>query len=393
LYRFAIGDIAAARCVIMSTIAVVVILILSLLLALVLVVGARAAALQDTQAVRQSGGGEAAPHHLGDATHLTRLERAHAAQHDQEIPTLAHHSLQYLLSATHLGGGKKENTAKEKKKWTRCASWDALSRDKEAVEEYTAAAHQVLENLTLDWSGVLAELRDQVYADREWAGRINLVHGKPKIVELVPSPHAIGEGPLPKGSSAITPKELIAKLSNKPALFLFHTHPGEGAGSTMPSPTDIASSAWIAYTGEFAAELMISPYGVFMYGPASSFRRDVWAAGHTPRDAYLATLRKIVDLLSALNWKAPWTLDDLSQTLNVHGIEYIVFPTDRYAQALHRWVYAPLPSATNLEDIQGYRTEIQQLEKELGEGDTPRKKKIIKHVRFAPLPPRSTSKA
>ena len=366
-----------------TTAVVVLIIILSLLLALIL--GTRAP-LQDAPAVRQSGGGEAAPHDdLGDATHLARLEKAHAVHRDPEIPTLAHHSLQYLQSAAHLGGG---NPPKGGKSWTRYASWGAMSRDAEAVADYTAAAHQALESLELDWSGVLAMLQDLVYADREWAGRINLVHGKPKIVELVPSPYAIGEGPHPEeGASATTPKELIAKLANKPALFLFHTHPGEGAGSTMPSPIDIASSAWIAYTGEFAAELMISPYGVFMYGPASSFRRAVWAAGHTPRDAYLATLRRVVDLLSALSgsrsWQAPWTLDDFSRTLHVHGIEYIVFPTDRYAQALHRWAYTTPSSATNFEEILGYQTEIQQLEKELG---APRKTATR-------APPRGTSKA
>ena len=365
----------------LTTVVVVLIIILSLLLALIL--GARA----PLPAVRQSGGGETAPHHLGDATHLARLEKAHAAHRDPGIPTLAHHSLQ---SAAHLGGGDKVNPPKGEKSWTRYASWGAMSRDAEAVAEYTAAAHLVLENLELDWSGVLAKLQDLVYADREWAGRINLVHGKPKIVELVPSPYAIGEGPLPEGARATTPKELIAKLANKPALFLFHTHPGEGAGSTMPSPIDIASSAWIAYTGEFAAELMISPYGVFLYGPASSFRRAVWAEGHTPRDAYLATLRRVVDLLSALSgsrsWQAPWTLDDFSRTLHVHGIEYIVFPTDRYAQALHRWAYTTPSSAANFEEILGYQAEIQQLEKELG---APRKTA----TRAREAPPRGTPEA
>lgn len=380
----------ATHCVIMSTIAVVVIIVLCLLALILGATLALGAPLQDTRAVRQSGGGEAASHHFGDAIHRTRLEKARTAQHDREKPPLAHHSLQYLMSAAYLGGG---GTPKGKKPWTRYPSWDALSKDEEAVAEYTAVAHQVLENLTLDWSGVLAKLQDLVYADREWAGRINLVHGKPKIVELVPSPFAVGEGPLPKGTSAMTPKDLIAKLANKPALFLFHTHPGEGASSTMPSPMDIASAAWIAYTGEFAAELMISPYGVFMYGPVSSFRRAVWAEGHTPRDAYLATLRRIVDLLSALSgsrsWQAPWTLDDFRRTLHMHGMEYIVFPTDRYAQALHRWVYTTPSSATNFEEIQEYQTEIQQLEKELGEVGTPRK--TNKHVHFAPLPPRDAS--
>jgi len=270
----------------------------------------------------------------------------------------------------HHGGGRKapldKKTPKPRKPWTEYKTWDSLYKDEGAYAAYWNDAAEAVNELNLDWSDVRAELGNKLYDGREWAGRINLVKGKPKIVELVPSPHAVGEGPLSKQASAMVPAEVVAKLEAKPALFVFHTHPGETPASTMPSPTDVAGAMHIALSGRFAADLVISPYGVFMYGPDYEFRQAVQTA-ETFKEAQLALYRRVADMLAAMegsrSWTSPWSLETHAGMFRQYGVEYVAFPTDKYAQADRRWMYTT-PPRVDQDQLHYYHQQIKELEKE-----------------------------
>ena len=273
------------------------------------------------------------------------------------------------------GGSDKSPAGGKKKPWTSYKSWKALWNDEDAFGAYWDDVDHVLNNLDLDWSDVRKELADKINDNREWAGRINIVNGKPKVVELVPSPHVIGEGPLSRQSVAMVPSEVMAELEKKPALFMFHTHPGENAGSAMPSPIDIAGAMWIAYTNRFAADLMISSYGVFMYAPNVAFRRAIWDEAYDSEEgqvrltrARLALNRRIVDILGAMegarSWTSPWTLDKYGQMLRQYDVDYVIFPTDKYAHADQRSTFTA-PQGIDHGFLLDYLEQIQELEKEL----------------------------
>lgn len=317
------------------------------------------------------------PHALGEAIHAARRAEAEANPPAAPPPPLDRRPLPVRV----VGGKAAAKAAKPKKAWTSYETWTALENDPGAVDAYWADVNAVLGSLDLDWSGVRAELADKLYDDREWAGRINLVDGKPKIVELVPSPHAVGEGPLPRRAAAMVPAEVMARLEKKPALFIFHTHPGEGPGTEMPSPTDVAGALWMAYTQHYAADLMVSPYGVFMYGPNAAFRAAIWA-DKSPDKALLALYRRAADVLAAMegsrSWTSPWTLEDYATMLRRYDVEYVAFPTDKYARADQRTLYST-PSAVDLAQIRDYHERIQELEA----AEAQPRKRAKKRVRFA----------
>jgi hypothetical protein len=341
----------------------VLLLLLFVIMALILVFLARRRKTGDAPII---GGGEG-NHALGRALHDARAKRATAL----DVPP-PHPRLLNPREIAIKGGARKKSRPKAKKRWTEYKTWKALKADAGALEDYYEEVDNTLNELDLDWSDVMEELKDKLYDNREWAGRINIVEGRPKIVELVPSPHAVGEGPLSKGAAAMVPAEVMDKLAAKPAMFLFHTHPGEGMGSTMPSPIDIAGGMLIGYTAEGAADLVISPYGVFMYTPSPRFRADVWKTKDGKR-AYLATLRRTADLLAALegarSWKGPWTLRSFSDMLRTYDVEYVVYPTDKYAKAAYRWGYVRNPDEVSPEDLQDYHRRIAKLEKEIENGN------------------------
>ena len=322
--------------VLLAVLLAVLLFILVVVLALLLVVmtGPRAKHVQ-------GGIEEAAGHHLAEALHELRKN-----QSSKDIVGLSRKTIKAGKENPTLpgqGGPKLKKTTKKTKPWTEYSTWEKLDADAEATKQYFSDKNDVLNSLDLDWSNVRKELGKKLYDNREWAGRINLVGGKPRIVELVPSPYKVGEGPLSKGVAAMVPAEVVRKLAMKPALFMFHTHPGEDSGSLMPSITDLAASLMGALTDRFAADLVISPYGVFLYTANAGFRNQVWESDD-PELAHLATLRKIVDVVKALSgsrsWGSRWSLETFIGIVKLYNIEYVVFPTDKYVPISENYTFA-----------------------------------------------------
>jgi hypothetical protein len=300
---------------------------------------------------RVEGGGGAGGHALGDALHDIRREQVtrHGNAHIVGPPPRSVFAPRPNI-VTRVGGGGGGKKPKPKKPWADYDTWEAMDKDKGASLAYWDDLTKLNNTLELDFSEVRKSLAKTVYDNREWAGRINYVKGKLEVVELVPSPYAVGEGPLSRQTKAMVPAEVMAKLEGKPGLLLFHTHPGEAGGSAMPSGVDMSAALNIAYTGRYAAELVVSPYGVVLYGPSSQLREKVWDVDLSDPDAdnkvRLTTLRHAADLLGAFNgsrsWKSPWSIQDYSNMARQYGVEYVVFPNDNYAAVDQRAVYRSL---------------------------------------------------
>ena len=317
-----------------------------------------------------TGGGDS--HKLGDAI----LTAHHQQSSQQTVKPPPKHILNpepkkvYKTTTGGKEGGPKDRPSKKPKKlWTEYTTWEKMYEDEEAHEAYWEDVEKVQNTLELDFTEVRKALAKTVYDDREWAGRVNYVDGKLQVVELVPSPYKIGKGPLNQQSSAMVPADVMAKLIAKPGLFLFHTHPGETPGSAMPSSTDMAGSLFMAYTGKYAAELVVSPYGVFLYAPSAECRQKVWSVNHTDpnwRDkAHLNMLRQVADFHGAFNgarsWKSPWSLKNYIEMAEKYGIEYVVFPNDNYAALENRALFSA-PGGIDHDTHQSVLKQIKKLE-------------------------------
>jgi len=154
------------------------------------------------------------------------------------------------------------------KLWTSCESWDALKKDEELTAAYMSDRTAAIDNPIFDWSSVMASIIPLLQKNHEYIGIANVEPGS-TLVKIT----AMESSPIKAGTmSGVTdyagvPSKLVAKYANRPAMFLFHTHPADLRGSPLPSSQDLVTAINFGATARFAASIMISRYGVFMYGP------------------------------------------------------------------------------------------------------------------------------
>jgi len=261
-----------------------------------------------------------------------------------------------------VGGGKsKARESLPKQCWTKYKTWIALEGDKGAKQQYFNDREEVLNGLVLDWSDVRTSLAKKIDDDREWAGRINIVNGKPKVVECVSSPYRIGENVNP-GVLAMIPADTINRLSEKPAMFLFHTHPGKSPGSGIPSDTDIVTGLSMTYLGWTAGHLVVSHSGIILYGVGQSFMKQVWSDAHP----HWIAMRKIFDVLTGLmgrrSWRRWWRIRDIEEFMQRYDVMFISFPTDAYARDYYKNKFQ-IYQGTDFEQLDDYREELETQEK------------------------------
>jgi hypothetical protein len=182
----------------------------------------------------------------------------------------------------------------------------------------------------------------------------------------------VGEVGDSRTAAAMVPGELVDKVARTPALFLFHTHPGLATGSAMPSAADVLVATYMAYNSRFAANLVVSPYGVFLYRPDPQFMKAI-AESDDPR---LAVLRRAADTAAAISgarsWVDPWNLKDYTAQLRRYGIELVVFPTDKYAGISTRADISMPDFAHDFDEIQTLYKRVAEREAELEAAQVPK---------------------
>ena len=271
-----------------------------------------------------------------------------------------------FLGVSHEGGAvihhksvREPPPPKPKKRWTRYSKWPDLVDDKGAWDQYWVERGEALQ-LKLDWSNVRATLMPKVHDNREWAGRINIVKGKPKVVEMVPSPFKIGEGVDPRIARAFVPGELVSRLVNKPAMYFFHTHPGDGVGSGIPSAADIGTALLYTYRGWGAGHLVVSNSGIVVYGAGDGYLKEVWNSQHP----HYTAMRRAFDVLTAMMGRRSWgwwKIRDIETMLANFKVSFVAFPTDVYAHDYYATVYRS-SGPTDFELLEAYREDLARLE-------------------------------
>jgi len=231
------------------------------------------------------------------------------------------------------------------RKWTAYETWEDLKADESAWKAYEADRETVLRDLAHDWSGVRQELTKALADNREWAGRINLVDGKLKIVELVASPYAIGEH-VSGRAAAVLPVEMVAKLRAQPALFIFHTHP-QGT-CVLVSSNDAVCALLDTSSDRTAAHVIVTPESLVMYGASPRLRALIQQSSNPMAE----TRRRAFDLYSAMEGMRSWHLpsgrpgfqaEEQEKLMRLHGMLHVTYPLDAYAQTARNWVFTPGP--------------------------------------------------
>jgi hypothetical protein len=225
---------------------------------------------------------------------------------------------------------QKSASKKENKHWTTFDTWEKLQKNPIAKKEYLIQKNRVINDPNLDWSDVLKEIMPKLKENREYIGVINIKTNSNKlyIVKYEGSPTSSDEEDSDTTFASI-PSELVNKYSNMVALFMFHTHPEDIRGSPLPSSHDLSAALYFGSISRFASSIIISRYGVLMYG-LSLHGYNILAKA---KDYNLAVLNLSFDIISAhesiRSWNS-WKLDDYVKFYEQYKMFMYIFPTPEY---------------------------------------------------------------
>lgn len=244
-------------------------------------------------------------------------------------------------------------------KWTEYKSWKELAGTS-AYRQYWQDRTTVLKNYPTDWSKVRKQLASILKEPREWAGSINLTgaDGTPSVVAKVPSPFKIGESVQGKTSATIPP-EVVAKVTDVPAMFFFHTHPE----STSPLISSIDASAAVlgCYHGHHAAHVVVSTGAVIMYGLLPATLARIWTDPHP----HVAATRKSYDVYSAIeglrSYGTYYSAQDLANIMANMGMLYVVYPLDPFVRVAHNNAFVP-SQVVNVDEVRRQLVRIEDVQ-------------------------------
>ncbi len=194
----------------------------------------------------------------------------------------------------------------------------------------------MMDDLEFDWTAVLAEVVPKLQENREYIGAIqcgpptDTIHSAAMRVQAMePSPSANNKA----GVFAQVSAALVRKYAARPAMFLFHTHPHNA--EALPSATDVSLAISLGFAGRFAANIVISRYGIIMYAPSRQAYETVQAA-KDPEKALQYYRHDVAAALEGMrrSWDS-WTLDDYAHLYQRHKMLYVVYPSSRYTARLN----------------------------------------------------------
>lgn len=218
----------------------------------------------------------------------------------------------------------KATTGGAEKHWTDYESWDELVQNKAATEEYLRQRAAVLSRPDLDWTRVTSVLAKKLKKPREYIGIANVESdGKTVTIKSMSSGRVGTGGEL---YFAALPGNLVAEYTSRPAMFIFHTHPCDERCHPFPSGHDLVTQIALGAAGRYAAGVVISRYGVLMYGlDAKGY--DAIQSAKDKRQAMLNLQHDVVAAHEAIRGWSNYTNDDLIAFYKRHRMFLIVYPT------------------------------------------------------------------
>lgn len=245
--------------------------------------------------------------------------------------------------------------------WTDFESWTELIADKKHLDSYWADRLEAIRNPPTDWSSVRAATAHLLKENREWAGNINLIDGKLVITRMFPSRYAVGESVEP-GIAATISQDVHDKVWSQPSLFVFHTHPDQPGVQHDPSSMDIANGTQCAFHGHFAANLVISPSAIFMYGLEETRREALWAE----RYPLLAGMRFSFDVFNAFSGMRSYaeyqTLDELESAAKRFGMFLLAYANDDHYAARRHVLRLRVPDHVDLSAVRYFTQAIDKMQ-------------------------------
>jgi hypothetical protein len=216
--------------------------------------------------------------------------------------------------------------------WARHETWASLRGNKAAYAAYASAAASARRCPNFDWSDVLTTLGPKLAEPREYVGVLSTgADGrKLQVVTCVASPAGgVAEGPAEKQAYAHAPASLIAAAAARPGLFLYHTHPRHENGWPLPSSADLAGAIHHGALGLYAADVVVTAWGVFVYGLGDEARERL-AQARNPQLALANLMYDVVAAHEATRSRTKHTFRELLAFYPRHGLFVHVYPSPEF---------------------------------------------------------------
>jgi len=217
---------------------------------------------------------------------------------------------------------KKRSVPEPKQHWQLYQTWDSLKRDPGASAEYFRMRTAAVNNPDFEWGQVHEAIKPMLEDNREHIGIIGLKRdGRTlKIIASEASPDEVGIGVTATYFAGV-PAELVAKYAERPALFFFHTHPADERASPLPSSPDLATAIYFGATARFAASVVISRYGILVYGISWSAYKSINKAD----DWKLALMNFTHDTIATNESVRSWGFHTLPDYLQLYARMRLTF--------------------------------------------------------------------
>ena len=201
-----------------------------------------------------------------------------------------------LVSAPVVGGGDTYSD-----QWQKIRTWPELRADTVAMGSFMIDRRRVLSALGvikyrrppgvpamkgIDWGKLHKELLPLAKKEETWFGNINIVPHGDKFKAVVV--HKVRDGE--DAPSA------FKEMSDTPSMLSFHTAPGDTCASMFPTGQDYALSVVNGYGGRFAANIVVSKYGLVAYGLNGRLIRHIWDGIAPDYQSFLSYLQSLVEL-------------------------------------------------------------------------------------------------
>ena len=232
--------------------------------------------------------------------------------------------------------------SKSKKKWYEYNSWNELYNDEAAVNAYMVERASVLNNPNMIWDEVLKQVNPLLNENREYIGIANLdSDGRTvKIIQMEASSVEISDDDSDSTNStfASVPANLVSKYGSRPGLFIFHTHPADIRGSPLPSTHDLSTAVYFGGTSRFAANVVISRYGVIMFGIDWAAYQDI----NDAEDWELAVLNLSHDIVAAHESIRSWSRYTIQDYINFYPryrLMFVSYPSADMVGDYHQYTF------------------------------------------------------
>lgn len=239
----------------------------------------------------------------------------------------------YTGSSLIIGGVK----SKQKKHWTEYNSWAELDND--AINQYMEDRAAVLNIPYFKWTKLYDSIVHLLSHKKEWIGIINKDSNDELYVKEMEESHSSDRF---SGTNifASVPAEQVSKFSNKPALFIFHTHPNHVRCDPMPSSNDLNSAIENAINSRFAYSIVVSSYGMIFYGLEWPIYKEI--NEKSGEQYYKALNNYCLDVTMAhesMRSMRNHSLDDYIKFYENFHLKFVMCPSPKYIADSKTYVY------------------------------------------------------